>query len=50
MIKIIDIRNDGNNEQYKKLINKSQMDISEVTEAVEAIVKNSRRVCFKVNS
>ena len=43
MIKIIDIRNDGNNEQYKKLINKSQMDISEVTEAVEAIVKNVRQ-------
>jgi histidinol dehydrogenase len=42
MIKIIDIREDKNNEEYIKLISKSQMDISDVTEAVEGIVKSVR--------
>ncbi|MDO8489326.1 MAG: histidinol dehydrogenase [Candidatus Omnitrophota bacterium] len=42
MIKIIDIREDKNNEQFKKLISKSQIDISDVTEIVEGIVKNVR--------
>lgn len=42
MIRIIDIREDKNNEEYIKLISKSQMDISDVTEAVEGIIKSVR--------
>lgn len=42
MIKIIDIREDRNKEQYNKLISKSQIDISDVTEVVADIVKNVR--------